>query len=198
MTADELRRAFVSFFEERGHTALPSSSLVPNDPTLLLANAGMNQFKPYLLGEQPAPWPRATTVQKCFRTVDIDIIGTTTRHLTFFEMLGNFSLGDYFKEGAIPMAWEFATGVLGLDPERIWVTVFETDDEAIQIWADTVGVPRERIQRMGEKDNFWSMGPTGPCGPCSEMYYDRGPELSCGRPDCGPELSCGRPDCGPE
>src|SRR5919106_4537884 len=177
LTADELRRAFTSFFEERGHTALPSSSLVPNDPTLLLANAGMNQFKPYLLGEQPPPWPRTTTVQKCFRTVDIDIIGTTTRHLTFFEMLGNFSLGDYFKEGAIPLAWEFATGVLGLDPERIWVTVFETDDEAIEIWADTVGVSRERIQRMGEKDNFWSMGPTGPCGPCSELYYDRGPEF---------------------
>ncbi|MGH9039199.1 MAG: alanine--tRNA ligase, partial [Acidimicrobiia bacterium] len=156
---------------------LPSSSLVPNDPTLLLANAGMNQFKPYLLGEQPPPWPRATTVQKCFRTVDIDIIGTTTRHLTFFEMLGNFSLGDYFKEGAIPLAWEFATRVLGLDPERIWITVFETDDEAERIWAETVGVPRERIQRMGEKDNFWSMGPTGPCGPCSEMYYDRGPEF---------------------
>ncbi|MDQ3946967.1 MAG: alanine--tRNA ligase, partial [Actinomycetota bacterium] len=177
MTADELRRAFLSFFEERGHTALPSSSLVPNDPTLLLANAGMNQFKPYLLGEQPPPWPRATTVQKCFRTVDIDIIGTTTRHLTFFEMLGNFSLGDYFKEGAIPLAWEFTTGVLGLDPERIWITVFETDDEAADIWADTVGVPGERIQRMGEKDNFWNMGPTGPCGPCSEMYYDRGPEF---------------------
>ncbi len=177
LTADELRRAFTAFFEERGHTALPSSSLVPNDPTLLLANAGMNQFKPYLLGEQPPPWPRATTVQKCFRTVDIDIIGTTTRHLTFFEMLGNFSLGDYFKEGAIPLAWEFATGVLGLDPQRIWITVFETDDEAADIWADTVGVPRERIQRMGEKDNFWSMGPTGPCGPCSEMYYDRGPDF---------------------
>jgi alanyl-tRNA synthetase len=177
MTADELRRAFLAFFEERGHTVLPSSSLVPNDPTLLLANAGMNQFKPYLLGEQSPPWPRATTVQKCFRTVDIDIIGTTTRHLTFFEMLGNFSLGDYFKEGAIPLAWEFATGVLGLDPERIWITVFETDDEAADIWGDTVGVPRERIQRMGEKDNFWSMGPTGPCGPCSEMYYDRGPDF---------------------
>src|SRR3990170_5490432 len=126
-TADELRRAFLSFFEERGHTVLPSSSLVPNDPTLLLTNAGMNQFKPYLLGEQPAPWPRATTVQKCFRTVDIDIIGTTTRHLTFFEMLGNFSLGDYFKKGAIPLAWEFATGVLRLAPERVWITVFETD-----------------------------------------------------------------------
>ncbi|HLF40154.1 MAG TPA: alanine--tRNA ligase-related protein, partial [Acidimicrobiia bacterium] len=176
-TADELRRAFLEFFEQRGHTVLPSSSLVPNDPTMLLTTAGMVQFKPYMLGDDQPPWPRATTVQKCFRTTDIDIIGTTTRHLTFFEMLGNFSLGDYFKDGAIPLAWELATEVFRLDPERIWVTVFETDDEAADIWADAVGVPRERIQRMGEKDNFWAMGPTGPCGPCSEMYYDRGPEF---------------------
>ncbi|TMK53497.1 MAG: alanine--tRNA ligase, partial [Actinobacteria bacterium] len=176
MTADELRRAFLGFFEARGHTPQPSSSLVPNDPTLLLTNAGMVQFKPYMLGEEKPPWPRATTVQKCFRTVDIDIIGTTTRHLTFFEMLGNFSLGDYFKELAIPLAWELATTVFELDPERIWVTVLDNDDESIGIWADTVGIPRERIQRMGEKDNFWSMGPTGPCGPCSELYYDRGAE----------------------
>ncbi|HEV7865175.1 MAG TPA: alanine--tRNA ligase, partial [Acidimicrobiia bacterium] len=175
-TADELRRAFLGFFEGKGHTPLPSSSLVPNDPSLLLTNAGMVQFKPYMLGEEKPPWPRATTVQKCFRTVDIDIIGTTSRHLTFFEMLGNFSLGDYFKEQAIPLAWELATAVFELDPERIWVTVLDTDDESIEIWAETVGVPRDRIQRMGEKDNFWSMGPTGPCGPCSELYYDRGPE----------------------
>src|SRR5882757_4555794 len=158
MTADELRRAFLGFFEAKGHTPQPSSSLVPNDPTLLLTNAGMVQFKPYMLGEQKPPWPRATTV----------------RHLTFFEMLGNFSLGDYFKEQAIPFAWELATTVFELDPERIWVTVLDNDDESIEIWAETVGIPRERIQRMGEKDNFWSMGPTGPCGPCSELYYDRG------------------------
>jgi alanyl-tRNA synthetase len=176
LTADELRRAFLGFFEAKGHTPQPSSSLVPNDPTLLLTNAGMVQFKPYMLGEEKPPWPRATTVQKCFRTVDIDIIGTTARHLTFFEMLGNFSLGDYFKEQAIPLAWELATTVFELDPERIWVTVLDNDDESIEIWAETVGMPRERIQRMGEKDNFWSMGPTGPCGPCSELYYDRGPE----------------------
>src|SRR6267378_4463554 len=176
LTADELRRAFLGFFEAKGHTPLPSSSLVPNDPTLLLTNAGMVQFKPYLLGEEKPPWPRATTVQKCFRTTDIDIIGTTARHLTFFEMLGNFSLGDYFKEQAIPLAWELATTVFELDPERIWVTVLDNDDESIGIWAETVGIPRERIQRMGEKDNFWSMGPTGPCGPCSELYYDRGPD----------------------
>src|SRR5438132_139868 len=177
MTADELRRAFLGFFEGKGHTPLPSSSLVPNDPTLLLTTAGMVQFKPYMLGEEKPPWLRATTVQKCFRTTDIDIIGTTTRHLTFFEMLGNFSLGDYFKEQAIPFAWERATTVFELDPERIWVTVFETDDESIEIWAEKVGVPRERIQRRGEADNFWAMGPTGPCGPCSELYYDRGPEF---------------------
>ena len=177
MTADELRRAFLGFFESKGHTPLPSSSLVPNDPTLLLTTAGMVQFKPYMLGEEKPPWPRATTVQKCFRTTDIDIIGTTARHLTFFEMLGNFSLGDYFKSQAIPLAWELATTVFELDPERIWVTVFETDDESIEIWANEVGVPRARIQRRGEEDNFWAMGPTGPCGPCSELYYDRGPEF---------------------
>jgi alanyl-tRNA synthetase len=177
MTADELRRAFLGFFERKGHTPLPSSSLVPNDPTLLLTTAGMVQFKPYMLGEEKPPWPRATTVQKCFRTTDIDIIGTTTRHLTFFEMLGNFSLGDYFKKQAIPFAWELATTVFELDPELIWVTVFETDDESIEIWANDVGVPRERIQRRGEADNFWAMGPTGPCGPCSELYYDRGPDF---------------------
>ncbi len=183
ITADELRRAFLSFFESKGHTVQPSSSLVPNDPTMLLTTAGMVQFKPYMLGEQAPPWPRVTTVQKCFRTTDIDIIGTTTRHLTFFEMLGNFSLGDYFKEQAIPLAWELATTVFELEPERIWVTVFETDDEAADIWANSVGIPPERIQRMGEKDNFWAMGPTGPCGPCSELYYDRGPEFG---PEGGP------------
>jgi alanyl-tRNA synthetase len=187
-TADELRRAFLGFFEARGHTPLPSSSLVPNDPSLLLTTAGMVQFKPYMLGEEKPPWPRATTVQKCFRTTDIDIIGTTARHLTFFEMLGNFSLGDYFKEQAIPFAWELATTVFELDPERIWVTVFETDDESIGIWANQVGVPRERIQRRGEEDNFWAMGPTGPCGPCSELYYDRGPEFGAeGGPAVGGE-----------
>src|SRR5882762_3784064 len=174
MTADELRRAFLGFFEAKGHTPQPSSSLVPNDPTLLLTNAGMVQFKPYMLGEQKPPWPRATTVQKCFRTVDIDIIGTTARHLTFFEMLGNFSFGDYFKEQAIPLAWELLTERLGLDGERLWASVYLDDDEAAAIWADAVGLPAGRIQRMGE-DNFWEMGDVGPCGPCSEIYYDRGP-----------------------
>jgi alanyl-tRNA synthetase len=183
MTADELRQAFLDFFATRGHTVVPSSSLIPNDPTLLLTSAGMVQFKPYMLGDEPAPWARATSVQKCFRTTDIDIIGTTTRHLTFFEMLGNFSLGDYFKDQAIPFAWELMTEVFGFDPERLWVTVFETDDEAERIWRDVVGVPPARIQRLGEEDNFWAMGPTGPCGPCSEIYFDRGPEWG---PDGGP------------
>jgi alanyl-tRNA synthetase len=177
MTADALRRAFLSFFEAKGHVVMPSSSLIPQHPKApLLTNAGMNQFIPVFLGEEPPPHPRVTTVQKCFRTQDIDIIGTTSRHLTFFEMLGNFSLGDYFKADAIPFAWEFVTNVLGFDPDRLWVTVFETDDEAADIWHEAAGVPRERIQRMGEKDNFWAMGPVGPCGPCSEIYFDRGPE----------------------
>jgi alanyl-tRNA synthetase len=176
MTADELRRGFLDFFAQRGHTIVPSASLIPNDPSLLLTSAGMVQFKPYMLGDEPAPWPRATSVQKCFRTTDIDIIGTTTRHLTFFEMLGNFSLGDYFKEQAIPYAWELMTEVFGFDPARLWITVFETDDEAERLWLDVVGIPPERVQRMGEDDNFWAMGPTGPCGPCSEIFFDRGPE----------------------
>jgi alanyl-tRNA synthetase len=173
LTADALRRAFLDFFAERGHTVVPSSSLIPADPSILLTTAGMVQFKPYMLGDEAAPWPRATSVQKCFRTTDIDIVGTTSRHLTFFEMLGNFSLGDYFKEGAIPYAWEFVTEVLGFDPADLWVTVHVTDDEAEQIWLDSVGVPAERIQRLDD-DNFWAMGPTGPCGPCSEIFVDRG------------------------
>src|SRR3989449_11362616 len=152
MTADELRRAFLGFFEAKGHTVLPSSSLVPNDPTLLLTTAGMVQFKPYMLGEERPPWPRATTVQKCFRTTDIDIIGTTARHLTFFEMLGNFSLGDYFKQGAVEFAWDLIREGFGLDGDDLWVTVFEgdeelglgPDEEAIAAW-EAVGVPRERI-----------------------------------------------------
>src|SRR5205807_1497308 len=146
--------------------------LIPHHPRApLFTNAGMVQFFPYFLGEEPAPFPRATTVQKCIRTIDIDIIGTTARHATFFEMLGNFSFGDYFKAGAIPFAWEFVTTVLGLEAERLWVTVHETDDEAAQIWQDAVGVPPERIARMGD-DNWWAPGSKtdpGPCGPCSEL-----------------------------
>src|SRR5487761_734265 len=173
MDANQLRAAFTGYFAARGHEVVPSASLIPHDPSVLFTIAGMVPFKPYFLGDEPAPWPRATTVQKCFRTLDIDVVGHTSRHCTFFEMLGNFSFGDYFKEGAIPYAWELVTEVLGVAPDRLWVTVRESDDEAAEIWADAVGVPGERIQRMGE-DNFWRMGDTGPCGPSSELYYDKG------------------------
>ncbi len=171
--ADHLRDAFTSFFVERGHVAVPSASLIPHDPSVLFTIAGMVPFKPFFVGEEAAPWPRATSVQKCFRTLDIDIVGTTLRHCTFFEMLGNFSFGDYFKEQAIPYAWELITGVLGIDGDRVWVTVHESDDDAEAIWRDAVGVPADRIQRMGD-DNFWKMGDTGPCGPSSELYFDKG------------------------
>ncbi len=175
MNAAEIRRCFLRFFEEREHVVVPSSSLIPVDPTLLLTVAGMVQFKPYLLGEEPAPYPRAVTAQKCVRTEDIEIVGTTDKHLTFFEMLGNFSFGDYFKEKAIPWAYEFVTAHLGIDPEVLWYTVYDDDDEAIEIWVDDVGVPRDRVQKGG-RDNFWQMGVAGPCGPSSEIFVDRGPE----------------------
>jgi len=176
MNSTELRSAFTGYFANRGHHVVPSASLIPHDPSVLFTIAGMVPFKPYFLGEEPVPWPRATSVQKCFRTVDIDIVGTTERHCTFFEMLGNFSFGDYFKEEAIPMAWELVTDVLGIEAERLFVTVHESDAEAAEIWADAVGVRAERIQRMGA-DNFWQMGETGPCGPSSEIYFDRGEAL---------------------
>ncbi|MGI9033337.1 MAG: alanine--tRNA ligase [Acidimicrobiales bacterium] len=178
MTADELRRAFTAFFTERGHTPMPSAGLIPHHRAApLFTNAGMNQFLPYILGEEKPPSPRATTVQKCVRVRgkhdDIANIGATWGHLTFFEMLGNFSFGDYFKEGAVPYAWELLTTALGIDPDRLWVTVHESDDESAQVWLDLVGLPPERVQRMGD-DNFWMMGDTGPCGPCSEIYFDMG------------------------
>ncbi len=171
--ADQLRGAFTRFFTERGHSPVPSASLIPHDPSVLFTIAGMVPFKPFFLGDELPPWPRATSVQKCFRTLDIDIVGTTQRHCTFFEMLGNFSFGDYFKSEAIPFAWELVTEVLGIDGDHLWITVHESDDEAEQIWTDSVGIPAERVQRMGE-DNFWKMGDTGPCGPCSELYFDKG------------------------
>jgi alanyl-tRNA synthetase len=178
MDSAEIRDSFFSFFEERGHTRVSSSSLIPNDPTLLFSNAGMNQFKPYFVGEQTPPWPRAVSVQKCLRVGgkhnDLEEVGRTSRHLTFFEMLGNFSFGDYFKERAAPYAWELATEAWALDAERLWVSVYETDDEAFEIWVDEVGVPPERVVRLGRKDNYWDMGVAGPCGPCSEILYDRG------------------------
>jgi alanyl-tRNA synthetase len=177
-SAQELRKAWLAFFGERDHAVVPSSGLIPHHPTApMFTNAGMNQFVPYFLGEEASPYRRAASVQKCVRTGDIDIVGTTKRHLTFFEMLGNFSFGDYFKEDAIKLAWEFSTEVLGLDGDRIWATVFLDDDEAEQIWIDTVGLPAERVQRLGAEDNFWEMqkDQPGPCGPNSELYYDRGP-----------------------
>ena len=179
MDANQLRRTFTDFFVERGHKPVPSSGLIPHHPRApLFTNAGMNQFLPIVLGEEVPSHPRATSVQKCVRVRgkhdDIDNIGRTTRHLTFFEMLGNFSFGDYFKEQAIPWAWELLTERLGLEGDRLWASVYLDDEEAAGFWADVVGLPAERIQRLGE-DNFWEMGEVGPCGPCSEIYYDRGP-----------------------
>ncbi|MCU0309585.1 MAG: alanine--tRNA ligase [Acidimicrobiales bacterium] len=179
MTANELRRAFQGFFAERGHTVVPSASLIPHDPDLMFTVAGMVPFKPYFLGEEVAPYPRATTVQKCVRAggkdSDLEEVGRDARHLSFFEMLGNFSFGDYFKAEAIPMAWEMVTELFGLDPDRLWVTVHLTDDEAHEIWRDAVGVAPDRIQRL-DADNWWGPpgGPPGPCGPCSEIFVDKG------------------------
>jgi len=181
MNSIAIRRRFTDFFVARNHRLVPSSPLIPNDPTLLLANAGMNQFKPYFLGEVEPDFRRATSVQKCTRTSDIENVGDRS-HCTFFEMLGNFSFGDYFKEGAIAYAWELVTEGYGLEPDRLWVTVYLDDDEAIGHWRQ-VGVPAERIQRLGMEDNYWSMGVAGPCGPCSEIYCDRGPGFG---PDGGP------------
>ena len=180
MKSSEIRKTFLEFFREKGHTVVPSSPLLPPDPTLLFTNAGMNQFKPYFLGEATPPFTRATSVQKCLRAGgkhnDLDNVGFTRRHHTFFEMLGNFSFGDYFKREAILWAWELLTEVYKLPKERLWATVYEEDDEAYAIWRDEVGLPEERILRMGKKDNFWEMGDVGPCGPSSEILYDLGPE----------------------
>jgi alanyl-tRNA synthetase len=173
----EIRAAFLDFYEQRGHRPMASASLVPSDPTVLLTIAGMLPFKPVFLGQQERPAPRATSSQKCIRTNDIENVGRTARHHTFFEMLGNFSFGDYFKEQAIQWAWELSTEVFGLSPQNLVVSVFREDDEAAAIWRDVVGVNPKRIIRMDEADNFWASGPTGPCGPCSEIYYDFKPEL---------------------
>jgi alanyl-tRNA synthetase len=187
MSAAEVRRAFLEFFRERGHQVVPSSSLVPaNDPTLLFTNAGMVQFKDLFLGKERRDYRRAVTSQRCVRAGgkhnDLENVGYTTRHHTFFEMLGNFSFGDYFKREAIRFAWEFVTERLRLDPERLYVTVYRDDDEAAELWVSEAGVPPGRVTRMGEKSNFWAMGDTGPCGPCSEIFYDHGPEVQGGPP----------------
>ncbi|MCP4227089.1 MAG: alanine--tRNA ligase, partial [Actinomycetia bacterium] len=177
MKANELRRAFTEYFVERDHLEIPSASLIPHDDSLLFVNSGMVPFKPFFIGEEKPPHQRAVTVKKCVRAGgkhnDRDEVGRTTRHFTFFEMMGNFSFGDYFKERAIPMAWEFVTEVLRLDPERLWVTVHLSDDEAAAIWRDEIGIPAERIQRLDE-DNWWRMADTGPNGPCSEIFWDKG------------------------
>ncbi len=197
MKSDEIRKEFLDFFKEKGHEVLPSSGLIPaGDQTLLFTNAGMVQFKGVFLGEEKRDYTRAATAQKCVRAGgkhnDLENVGRTARHHTFFEMLGNFSFGDYFKVEAIEYGWEFLTGRMGLDKDKLWITVYKDDDEAARIWEETAGVPPERIARLGEKDNFWSMGDTGPCGPCSEIHLDQGPEVGCGRPECSIECECGR------
>jgi alanyl-tRNA synthetase len=193
LSGHEIRNQFIQFFKDKGHAHLPSSSLVPKkDPTVLLTTAGMLQFKPIFMGLEKPASTRVVTVQKCFRTTDLDNVGRTARHHTFFEMLGNFSFGDYFKDEVIPWAWEFLTGVLGLPKDRLWVSVFTTDEEAASIWRDKVGVPAERIVYLGEDSNFWAAGPTGPCGPCSEIYIDLGVERGCGSEACAVGCDCDR------
>src|SRR5215470_13170292 len=186
MKSAEIKRRFLAYFEANGHTVVPSLPLPFDDPNLLFVVAGMAQFVPYFTGQQTPPFRRATSVQKCIRTPDIDEVGKTTRHATFFQMNGNFSFGDYFKEGAIELAWELVTrpqadGGFGFDEAHLWVTVFHEDDEAIALWKRIAGLPEERIVRLGMKDNFWSMGVPGPCGPCSEILIDRGPEFGADR-----------------
>jgi alanyl-tRNA synthetase len=189
---NEIREKFLSFFESKGHLRMKSASLVPqSDKSLLLINSGMAPLKPYFTGQAVPPGPRATTCQKCIRTPDIERVGKTARHGTFFEMLGNFSFGDYFKEDAIAWGWEFCTEVMKLPVDRLWVTIYLDDEEAFEIWNKKIGLPKERIVRMGKEDNFWEIG-LGPCGPCSEIYFDRGPENGCGKEDCKVGCECDR------
>lgn len=189
---NELRKMYLEFFESKDHLALKSFSLVPkNDNSLLLINAGMAPLKPYFTGQEVPPRKRVTTCQKCIRTGDIENVGKTARHGTFFEMLGNFSFGDYFKHEAIAWSWEFLTEVIGLDPDRLYPSVYQDDDEAFEIWEKEIGIAPERIFRFGKEDNFWEHG-AGPCGPCSEIYYDRGEKYGCGKPDCTVGCDCDR------
>jgi alanyl-tRNA synthetase len=197
MLSSEIRERFLRFFEGKGCLIAPSDSLAPNDPTLLFTSAGMVQFKPYFAGDRVPPRSRMTTSQKCLRTGDLDIVGTTPFHHPFFEMLGNFSFGDYFKEEAITWAWEFLIQELKFNPEQLWVTVYLRDDEAADIWEKKIGLPKDRIIRLGEKSNYWpsnapSEGPNGPCGPCSEIFVDFGTDVGCCRPECGPDCDCAR------
>ncbi|MGB0405074.1 MAG: alanine--tRNA ligase, partial [Fusobacterium sp.] len=177
LTGNEVRSKFIEFFESKNHKHFESASLIPDDPTLLLTVAGMVPFKPFFLGQKPAPTPRVTTFQKCIRTNDLENVGRTARHHTFFEMLGNFSFGDYFKKEAISWSYEFITKVLGIEEENLWVSVFDTDDEAEELWISECNFPKEKIVRLGEDDNWWAAGPTGSCGPCSEIYVDLGIEF---------------------
>ncbi|TAN42938.1 MAG: alanine--tRNA ligase, partial [Nitrospirae bacterium] len=197
MTSKEIRRTFLDYFRSKGHEVVASSSLIPgNDPSLLFTNAGMVQFKSVFLGQEARPYNRAVSSQKCMRAGgkhnDLENVGHTARHHTFFEMLGNFSFGDYFKSEAIVYAWELLTEVYKLPKERLWATVYEEDDEAAELWAKLTGIPAGRIVRLGAKDNFWQMGDTGPCGPCSEILIDQGAEIGCGRPDCAVGCDCDR------
>ncbi len=197
MTGNEIREKFLTFFKKNNHTIIEDSSLIPqDDPTLLFTNAGMVQFKRVFMGEEKREYTRAATCQRCVRAGgkhnDLENVGHTARHHTFFEMLGNFSFGDYFKEEAIQMAWEFLTVDLGLPKEKLWISVFEDDDEAFSLWEKIEDLPKGRIVRLGEADNFWAMGDTGPCGPCSEIHIDQGPEVGCGRPDCKMGCDCDR------
>ena len=197
MTGKEARRIFLEYFEKHHHQVVRSSSLVPqDDPTLLFTNAGMVQFKRVFTGDEKRDYTRAVTSQKCVRAGgkhnDLENVGYTARHHTFFEMLGNFSFGDYFKEKAVAYGWDLLTNGYGLDPDKLWVSVYLDDDEAYNLWRDKIGVPEERIVRLGEEENFWSMGDTGPCGPCSEIHIDRGEAYGCGRPDCAVGCECDR------
>ncbi|MDD5723076.1 MAG: alanine--tRNA ligase [Syntrophales bacterium] len=197
MTGSEIREKFLAYFRERGHAIVPSSSLIPKeDPTLLFTNAGMVPFKNLFLGLEDRGYRRAASSQKCVRAGgkhnDLENVGYTARHHTFFEMLGNFSFGDYFKDEAISWGWEFLTAVMGIPADKLWVSVYKDDDEAFEIWNKKMNLPAERIFRLGEKDNFWTMGDTGPCGPCSEIYFDQGEEVGCGKPGCDIECECGR------
>ncbi len=197
MTSSDIRRSFFEYFGKNGHTLVPSSSLIPqDDPTLLFTNAGMVQFKRVFTGEEGRRYKRAVSIQKSLRAGgkhnDLENVGFTSRHHTFFEMLGNFSFGDYFKKEAIEMGWEFLTSVLGLPADKLWVSVYKKDDEAYELWQKMIGIPQERLVRLGEKDNFWQMGDTGPCGPCSEILIDQGIETGCGRPECSVGCECDR------